>query len=165
MQRSWLITISLAFHKITNPPVKLILRSPLHFLLSGKLILVTYTGRRSGLEHSLPVQYAMFEREFVVAVGFHEHKKWWRNFRHQPAFVEILHRRHHLSGTAVAIEQNVSETAPRLAVYMQKFRQSARYRGLSFGPDGKVDQEALRRVAESVVIVAIKPSTPGGAKG
>jgi len=40
-----------------NPLVSAILRSPLHPLMSGAYVIVTFTGRRSGAMYSTPVQY------------------------------------------------------------------------------------------------------------
>ena len=46
------------FNRFINPFVKAVLRSPVHRLLSGSLVLLTYTGRRSGRRYTLPVMYA-----------------------------------------------------------------------------------------------------------
>src|ERR1035437_5502545 len=43
--------------KAINPVMKGILRSPLHRLVSKRLILLTFTGRRSGMRYSTPVGY------------------------------------------------------------------------------------------------------------
>jgi hypothetical protein len=45
-------------NRLVNPIVRMILRSPVHRLLSGSLAVMTYTGRKSGRRHSLPVMYA-----------------------------------------------------------------------------------------------------------
>jgi len=66
-------------HKVTNPFVRFILNSPLHSMFSGRLILIRYIGMKSGRKNSLPVQYAESHNELIVAAGYHEHKKWWRN--------------------------------------------------------------------------------------
>src|SRR5215218_8339765 len=47
----------LAMNRIVNPALKAILRSPIHGLASGRLALITYTGRRSGREYTLPCFY------------------------------------------------------------------------------------------------------------
>ena len=40
-----------------NPIVATVLRSPAHGLLSGRLALITVTGRVSGREYTIPVLY------------------------------------------------------------------------------------------------------------
>jgi F420H(2)-dependent quinone reductase len=64
-----------------NPLVRALLRSPLHVLLSRNLALVTYTGRRSGREHTIPVGYTLDGDRVRVVVGVPERKRWWRNLR------------------------------------------------------------------------------------
>ncbi len=41
-----------------NPLVAGILRSRVHSLLSGRLMLLTYTGRKSGRARTIPVEHA-----------------------------------------------------------------------------------------------------------
>jgi hypothetical protein len=64
-----------------NGLILAILRSPAHRLLSGMTIELRYTGRRSGREFALPVQYARDGERLLVAVQDHENKVWWRNFQ------------------------------------------------------------------------------------
>jgi hypothetical protein len=63
-----------------NTVVETVLKSPLHRLASGKLVLVRYHGERSGTEYTLPVQYADTHHGIVVMVGKPDTKTWWRNF-------------------------------------------------------------------------------------
>jgi hypothetical protein len=64
---------------VANPAVRALLRSPAHRLLSGSLLLLTVTGRRSGRTFTFPVMYAADGDDLLVFVGDHEHKRWWRN--------------------------------------------------------------------------------------
>jgi deazaflavin-dependent oxidoreductase (nitroreductase family) len=64
-----------------NGPVLAVLRSPVHRLLSGMAIELRYTGRRSGREFTLPVQYARDGERLLVAVQDPSTTTWWRNFR------------------------------------------------------------------------------------
>jgi F420H(2)-dependent quinone reductase len=64
-----------------NRAVELLLRSPAHPLLSGRLTLITVTGRRSGREHTLPVAYAETGERVRIPVLWPERKLWWRNLR------------------------------------------------------------------------------------
>jgi hypothetical protein len=67
------------FNKTANPLIGTILRSPAHRLLSGKLALVTYTGRKSGREYTIPVLYERDADTVRIEVGWPERKRWWRN--------------------------------------------------------------------------------------
>jgi deazaflavin-dependent oxidoreductase (nitroreductase family) len=67
--------------RIGNVLVIGLLRSPLHPLASGSLLLITYRGRSSGRRFTTPVMYAEREGTLTIFVGHSERKRWWRNFR------------------------------------------------------------------------------------
>ena len=49
--------MSKALYSLINPVVKVILRSPLHGLMSRNTILLEFKGRKSGKIYSTPVSY------------------------------------------------------------------------------------------------------------
>ncbi|MEU5344393.1 hypothetical protein AB0H18_26765 [Streptomyces sp. NPDC020766] len=49
-------------------------------LVSSRLTIVTYTGRRSGRTFSTPVAYRRAADTVTIGVAMPERKKWWRNF-------------------------------------------------------------------------------------
>jgi deazaflavin-dependent oxidoreductase (nitroreductase family) len=94
--------------------VIVLLRSPLHRLLSRSLVLVTYRGRRSGRSFTVPVMYAESTGELIVLVGHPERKSWWRNLR-EGAPVELRLRGRRLHGTATVTDAEAA--APYIARY------------------------------------------------
>ncbi len=83
---------------VARPIVALILRSPLHWLLSGRVMLITFSGRRSGRVITVPVQYIEQDGKIRVRVGAPARKQWWRNFEAgRPAM--LLVRRDKISAT------------------------------------------------------------------
>ncbi|MEU1427448.1 hypothetical protein ABZ412_10275 [Nocardia sp. NPDC005746] len=44
------------------------------------LVVITYTGRRSGKTFSIPVGYMRSGKDIVIGVAMPEKKTWWRNF-------------------------------------------------------------------------------------
>ncbi|WP_458085721.1 hypothetical protein [Streptomyces malaysiensis] len=48
--------------------------------VSGRLTVVTYTGRRSGRTFSTPVAYRRAADAVTISVAMPERKLWWRNF-------------------------------------------------------------------------------------
>ncbi|HET7602212.1 MAG TPA: nitroreductase/quinone reductase family protein [Gemmatimonadales bacterium] len=66
-------------NRVVNPVVRLILRSPLHWLLSRYLLLLTITGRTTGRSWTLPLQYAERDGSIWIVPGNPAHKRWWRN--------------------------------------------------------------------------------------
>jgi hypothetical protein len=79
-----------------------LLRSPLHCLASGSLVLITYRGRRSGRCFTIPVMYAEREGTLTIFVGHSQRKRWWQNVR-IGAEVEVRLRGRRLRGRAQVV--------------------------------------------------------------
>ncbi|WP_338888805.1 hypothetical protein [Rhodococcus sovatensis] len=48
--------------------------------ISGTLTEITYTGRKSGKEFTIPVAYHRRGDEVIIGVAMPDKKSWWRNF-------------------------------------------------------------------------------------
>lgn len=83
-----------------NPIVTAVLRSPLHGLMSGNTLLLTYTGRKSGHSYTFPISYGRTgNRLWVIS---HRRKTWWKNVqggapvtvrignRNWPGYAEVI---------------------------------------------------------------------------
>jgi deazaflavin-dependent oxidoreductase (nitroreductase family) len=67
--------------RLANPFVRGLLDSRAHGILSGRLVLLEYSGRRSGRTFRIPLRYAPTSDGAVVAVALRpERKQWWRAF-------------------------------------------------------------------------------------
>lgn len=55
--------------KVGSVFVSGVLRSPAHRLLSGSIVLIRYTGRRSGRTITTPTQYVRSGDDVVILVG------------------------------------------------------------------------------------------------
>lgn len=108
---------------LVNPVVRAVLRSPVHRLLSGSVMLITYTGRRSGKHRTIPVMYAPAGGTLLVNVGMAERKRWWRNLQ-GGAPVEVLLQRRSSRGLAEALTDEQARAA--LVQYMTRFPRAAR---------------------------------------
>ena len=107
-----------------NGVVLAVLRSPAHRLLSGTAVELRYTGRRSGREYVLPVQYARDGERLIVVPQAAESKTWWRNFgTPQPVGVRLRGR----------LRPAVARVVEREDAQWEKDRQTyeARWRRLS----------------------------------
>ncbi len=106
---------------VVNPVVRSLLRTPAHRLLSGSVLILAYTGRRSGLHRELPATFAMLDDRYVVVAGQPETKTWWRNFTGdaQPVTVTLAGRR--LSCQARLLEPSTAEHTLALGVYRERY--------------------------------------------
>jgi F420H(2)-dependent quinone reductase len=69
------------WNRVVNPVVKTLLRSPAHRLVSGRLALITVTGKKSGRAYTFPVDHERDGDHVTITVGWPERKRWWRNLR------------------------------------------------------------------------------------
>lgn len=106
---------------ISSRWVGALLRSPVHRLLDGQLVLLEYRGRRSGRGQSVPVAYAREGDDLVVYAGRHETKQWWRNFS-LPRSVHVRLRGASYAGMAQVVQ---TDHAARDA-YERRFPRAAR---------------------------------------
>ncbi len=114
--------MALVLNRGVNPLLRPLLRSPLHGLASRALLLITYTGRRTGARHTIPVMYAQREAELLILVGHHERKRWWRNLADSaPVDVVLRGRRRH--GTAWVLTGEPARGA--LPAYLARFPRAA----------------------------------------
>ena len=74
---------------LINAGVRTILRSPWHGMRSDRLLLLTFTGRKSGKEFTTPIRYVQ-EGETLRMKVLVEYP-WWKNLRGQ-ATVRVLLR-------------------------------------------------------------------------
>ena len=90
------------WNRAGNPAVRLVLRSPLHMLLSRRMALITVTGRTSGREFTFPVGYERRGETVRITVAWPKHKRWWRNLTGPGAPVRMHLRGVERTGHAVA---------------------------------------------------------------
>lgn len=93
-------------NRTVNVGLKALLRSPLHPLASRRVALLTYTGRRSGQQYTIPVFYRDKGHRITVAVGWPDRKVWWRNLTGEGGPVELLVRGDQLTGHATATRRD-----------------------------------------------------------
>ena len=116
-----------------NPLVKTILCSPLHGLMSGNTLLLTFTGRKSGKQYSTPISYSLEDKTvtLITSRGY----GWWKNLQAATPVKARMQGRE-FCGTA----RVVTVDTPALVAEMQKV-----YRGI---PADK----AVQLAPESVLI-------------
>lgn len=112
---------------LVNPVVRALLCSPAHRMLSGSLLLLDYTGRRSGHRYVLPVGYARASAggDLVVVVGQHATKTWWRNFDEQPQQVTVHLCGHPEPANARLLSAGTNEHAEAVRAYKTRFPRPA----------------------------------------
>ena len=137
--------------RVANVFMRLLLRSPLHGVLSRNLLLLSYTGRKSGKRYTFPITYS----RLGDVVNVFTYRAWEKNLRGgAPVVVEI--KRERFEGQAEVIRDDTPAIASALLAHLRAHPSLAR--GYSVPPDaaGQPDPDGVRQAAQSVALVRIR---------
>lgn len=138
-----------------NPVIRALLRSPFHGLLSRQILLLTYTGRRSGRQYTLPVGYVRDADALLVVSQHSELKRWWRNLR-GGAPVAVLLGGERMSGRADVIEDPVAvATKVERLIARLGAKEASRQLYMSLDLAPPPTREQLAQALHGVVMVRI----------
>jgi hypothetical protein len=87
--------------RFMNPILKVLLRSPLHRPVSGFIMLITYVGRATGRQHTIPVGYFHWDENELMSTSA---ANWWKNVRDGRP-VMLLVRGQRLQAVPTVIEE------------------------------------------------------------
>lgn len=133
-----------------------VLRSPLHRMMSKSLLVLTYTGRRSGKRYEIPLQYVEEGGTLYVWAGNAATKTWWRNF--ETPSIATLQLRGRVVAAKGSLVDNVDRRAAVLRAYVDRYpytRPTGRPK--FFGERWHPTAAELTEVAASIVVVALEP--------
>ena len=134
-----------------NSVMKFALRTPLHGMVSDKIMLLTFTGRKSGKVYTIPVSYTQ-QGNFVVMFT---NRPWWRNLVDN-APVTLHLRGRQLKATADLNTDDVEQITPVLAVHLRNKPQDAQIHNVTFDDTGEPVADEVRRAAGNVRMVRFK---------
>lgn len=140
---------------IINPIVRFLLRSRIHFFWSRSLMLITFTGRRSGRQFTTPVRYIR-DGETVRCFTSAENQ-WWRNLRGGAGVMLRIEGRD-AAYHANAVQNDPQEIKKWLRHYLGLFPQDAAYHDIRMSPDKSPVAEDLEKASRSAILVEAKPS-------
>ena len=96
---------------LANGIMRALLRSPLHGLVSRRVVLITVSGRRSGRLYTTPVNYV--RDGDIITVISRRNRTWWRNLR-GGAQVTVRVRGKDLKGVAEVVVDDKEAVAKAL---------------------------------------------------
>ena len=140
------------FFPLINFAMKILLRSPLHFIVSSHILLITFTGRRTGRSFTTPVRY--LREGSTVRLFSSPQAKWWKNLR-GGASVSVTIRGKVIECHASLMETDDDSKLQIFRRYLSSFPGDAAYHGLQ--PSRRVahPEETLRAVLDDVAITEI----------
>lgn len=116
------------YFPVINRVVRLLLSSPLHGLMSGTVMVICYTGRKTGRRHSTPVRYLREGESRVVCLTSRE-TAWWPNFL-APRDVELQMAGRRIAARAHARPDDTEHKSSVLRETLKRFPADAPYHGI-----------------------------------
>jgi deazaflavin-dependent oxidoreductase (nitroreductase family) len=135
---------------IVNVIARSLLRSPLHILMSKSVLVISYTGRKSGRKLSTPVRYARVEGRLRCLTA--EHTQWWRNLQASPS-VTLLVEGNSAFYSAEVLERDPKLTLQILRHFLDLFPQDAAYQDIRINPDKSLNEEDLLAATHKAIVV------------
>lgn len=138
--------------RFVNAMMKLVLRSPLHGMVSRSILLITFTGRTSGKQYTTPVSYLRDGDTVIILVK--RFRTWWRNFE-TPAPVTLRLQGQDVSGTAT-VSTDPEDAIAVLATSIAHEPRAGRTYAVDTGPDRQPNMQAVRNIAPHFVVVRVQ---------
>ena len=136
--------------KLINLFVRGVLSSPLHFMLSKSVMVITFTGRNSGREYSTPVRYD--QPDGVIRAFTSDHGQWWRNLRNG-ADAELLIKGVRNTYQATILGRDPELTREKLIEFLSKYPQDAIYQDIRLNKDGTLREHDLKAASVKAIVV------------
>jgi deazaflavin-dependent oxidoreductase (nitroreductase family) len=134
-----------------NKTMKFVLRSPMHAMVSKTVLLITFTGRKSGRTYTTPVSYSQSGDQ----VSIFTHADWWKNLRGDtPVSVRI--RGQEFRGLAEPVAGDKVAIAAGLAAHLRKVPSDARYYGVTFDDRGNPKANEVEQAVRTVVMIRVQ---------
>jgi deazaflavin-dependent oxidoreductase (nitroreductase family) len=134
-----------------NKAMKFVLRSPVHGMVSKSVLLISFTGRKSGKIYTTPVSYTQSGDQVTIFT----HADWWKNLRSGTPVTLRLQGRE-LKGLAEPVAEDKQAVAAGLAAHLRKVPSDARYYSVTFDDHGNPRAEEVEQAVQSVVMVCIR---------
>jgi deazaflavin-dependent oxidoreductase (nitroreductase family) len=131
--------------------IKFLLHSPMHGMVSKTVLLITFTGRKSGKSFSTPVDYSQ-EGDHVTIFS---HASWWKNLR-AAAPVTVLIQGRKLKGLAEPVADDKQAVAVGLAAHLRKVPSDARYYGVTFDENRNPRADEIEKAVQTVVMIRVR---------
>jgi len=143
-----------SFFSRLNPVLVGLLRSPLHFLASAGLMLVTVTGRHSGRRYTIPVGYQRDGEVVTVMVSEARSKQWWRNYS-EPGPVTLRIRGREVHGTAHVVSPESEEFRDAAEQTLRRMPWLGRVFHVDYDRAAGLGDEQVAQLGDEIAVVRI----------
>ncbi len=140
---------------IGDSAVRFLLRSPIHGLLSERIMLITFIGKKSQRRYTTPVRYV--RAGTVVRCFTSTENSWWRNLRGGADVVLRIEGKDE-KFEAAPIESDPEKIREALLHYLRVHPKAAGYHRIGLDMNGTPIAEDLDRASENTIVVEAQAS-------
>jgi deazaflavin-dependent oxidoreductase (nitroreductase family) len=134
-----------------NSAMKFVLRSPAHGIISKNILLITFTGCKSGKTYTTPVCYSQEDDQVYIFT----HANWWKNLCNCTS-VTLRLRGHEIQGVPEPVVEDKGAIAARLAAHLRRVPSDARYYGVTFNDHRNPRAEEVEKAVQTVVMIRVR---------
>jgi deazaflavin-dependent oxidoreductase (nitroreductase family) len=135
-------------------------RLHLGWLLGDRFLMLTHTGRKSGMRRDVVVEVVDHDEAtdiFYIASGWGERSDWFQNVQKNPKTEVHVGGRHF---STLAKRLSVDEAEKRMMIYARKHPFAfGQLSGLMLGEHLDPTADNARHIAEKIPMVALRPRT------
>lgn len=151
--------MSALLYRLINPPVKYLLRSPFHGLLSKNTLLLEFKGRKSGRALSTPISYRL---DGQIAHCFTNRSYgWWRNLSTSQK-VQLTIRGQKMHSTPHVETTDYDLMGAQLDAFLRAVPRDASHAGVKMDKEGNPDPADIRRVMPGMVYLQFSTEKSNG---
>jgi deazaflavin-dependent oxidoreductase (nitroreductase family) len=146
------VTVSRVLERVVryfNPFMRFVLAGRAHRMMSGRLMLLSYVGRRTGLAYTTPVSYVREGSDLLVPGG----GGWWKNLTNGTARVRLQGDWRLVTSELIREPAALSDVLGRM---LKANPAIAVFTGIRPGSDGRPNPECLdRELRRGFVVVRL----------
>ena len=136
---------------ILNKTMKIILRSPLHGMVSKNLTLITFTGRKSSKTYTTPVSYYQQDNQVIIFT----HANWWKNLQNSSS-VRLRLRGRDVQGLAEAVAEDKKIIATNLTTHLKNSPFDAKFYNVTMDGNGNPIPEDVDQAVQTVAMIQVQ---------
>ena len=142
--------------RLINPIISLLARSPFHFVISHQLLVVSFTGAKSGKQYLVPLSYHKHSSSYTCVTL--RSNIWWRNLKSLPKTKIWL--KGHLVDVDLTLEFKDDKSVEKtLREIVTNNRIEAFFANIKLQKDGQPIQNDLFKAAQLHTVLTFKLSS------
>ncbi len=136
---------------IVNSAMKFVLRSPVHGIVSKTTLLITFTGRKSGMTYTTPVSYSRQGDKVYIFT----HANWWKNL-HSDTPITLRIQGREVQGLPETVADDKQAVAAGLMTHLRKVPSDAGYYHVTYDDQRNPKAEEVEQAAQTVVMIRVQ---------